>query len=103
MPHFRLPAPASGFLVDCRICIIGMHLDGELVVRKNEFHKDGEIIRIAATCSAPFRRHLPPCFSQGFSSIRSSNNLAIDTRKPGFADRFRRSEEHTSELQSPMY
>src|SRR5438270_9173991 len=58
VPHFRLSAPTRSLLVGRSIIIVGMHLDGEFVIGENEFNKDGKIVWLFESCSAPLWRHL---------------------------------------------
>src|SRR5205807_10002107 len=87
VPHFRLSAPTRSLLVGRSIIIVGMHLDGEFVIGENEFNKDGKIVWLFESCSAPLWRHLSPRFSQGLTGKGAGRNSAIDTGQPNFANR----------------
>src|SRR5260370_14977029 len=78
VPHFGFSMAAGCLLMHGSVGVVGMHLDGELVVRENKFDENRKIARLRETCSAPLGR---------FS----------DSRQIYF-----RSEEHTSELQSHL-
>jgi hypothetical protein len=60
VPHFGFAASASGLFVHRGVGIVGMHLNGELILREDEFHQQWKIARLFELVAAPFRRHLSP-------------------------------------------
>jgi len=76
MPHLGFSAAAGCLLVLCGVGIVGMHLDGPLVVGKNKFDEHREFSNGGKPPAAPICRHGVPHLAQRFSGKR-----ALETRE----------------------
>ena len=89
MPHFGFSAAAGALLVLRGVSVIGMHLNGKLVVGKNEFDQNGKFSQRGVARAAPFRRHGVPRLAQSLSGERPIGHARIKSRQPGFTKRLR--------------
>ena len=87
VPHLGFSSAAGGLLVSRGISVVRMHLDGEFVLREDEFHENGEFLAGGQPTTTPVRRHCTPGFAQGFSGERAGGDFAIETGEPGLAQR----------------
>jgi len=87
MPHLGLAAAAGCLLELRRIFIIGMNLDGKLVIWKKKFDQQRKFAKLLGVRSTPFRRHIVPGFTERFSRKRAIRNPGLVGGQPRFAER----------------
>src|SRR5467141_1145327 len=87
VPHFRFSFAAGSLFVSSGISVVRMYLDGEFVLREDEFHENGEFLAGGQPRSAPVRGHCTPRITQPFSGERAGGDFAIDAGEPGFTER----------------
>src|SRR4029077_12019670 len=70
-----------------RVGIVGVDLDGQLIVGENEFDENRKLCAGSQACSAPIRGHFMPRSAQCFLRKRTCRYFAIDAGEPGLAER----------------
>src|SRR3989449_10715581 len=65
-----------------------MHLNGQLVLRENEFQQQGKCALAAQPAASPLRWHCAPCLAQFATGVGPGGEPAVVPGQPGFADGF---------------
>src|SRR5258707_5764262 len=87
VPHFCFSFAAGSLFVSRGIGVVRMHLDGELVLRKDKFHENRESLARGQPSTAPVHVHCAPRFTQTLSCERAGSDFTINACKPSFAER----------------
>src|SRR5262249_25068356 len=69
-----------------RILIVGVHLNRELVLGKDELHEQREDGIMRQACAGPFGRHLPPGLAELLAGKGSARETALVSGQPDLTD-----------------
>jgi hypothetical protein len=68
--------------------IVGMDLDGQFVVRKQEFQEQWKVVVAGRASATPIAGHGAPGVAQGPPGEGARRHLGLERREPRFAERF---------------
>src|SRR5580704_3802897 len=89
VPHFRFAAATGSLFVLRGKSIVGVHLNGKLILRKNELYEHWKVAQASQARTSPLSGHGLPSFHERMSLEGATGDAAIRCGQPGFADGFR--------------
>jgi hypothetical protein len=88
VPHFRFAAAAGSLFMFCGVRIVGVDLDGQFVVGKEEFQEQWKVVVAGRASATPVEGHGAPGVAQGSSGEGARRHTGLERREPRFAQRF---------------